>query len=93
MSRRSDFAGGRGRDEGGGQKKFFTEALVRTAFSDIIYINFHTPPNSSSPLYSPLLSLSLSVAYRGGVWGIQTPPEIPKALQNCAKLNPICENC
>jgi hypothetical protein len=32
-----------------------------------------------------------TVAYRGGV---QIPhPEIPKALQNCAKLNPICENC
>ena len=30
----------------------------------------------------------------GGVWGVQIPPpEIPKALQNCAKLNPICENC
>jgi hypothetical protein len=28
---------------------------------------------------------------RGG-WGVQTPPaEIPKALQNHAKLNPICE--
>ena len=28
-----------------------------------------------------------------GVWGVQTPPhEIPKALQNHAKLNPICEN-
>ena len=27
---------------------------------------------------------------RGGVWGVQPPlPEIPKALQNCAKLNPI----
>ena len=26
--------------------------------------------------------------------GVQTPPpEIPKARQNCAKLNPICENC
>ena len=26
----------------------------------------------------------------GGVWGVQTPtPEIPKALQNRAKLNPI----
>ena len=26
--------------------------------------------------------------------GVQTPPpEIPKALQNCAKLNPICETC
>jgi len=31
---------------------------------------------------------------RGGIWGVQTPPpEIPKALQNRAKLNPICENC
>ena len=46
------------------------------------------------------LSLSLhstveAVAYREeGVWGVQTPPpEIPKALQHCAKLNPICENC
>jgi len=28
-----------------------------------------------------------------GVWGVQTPPEIPKSLQNRAKLNPICENC
>ena len=34
---------------------------------------------------------------RGGVWGVQTPPpEIPKALQNRAKLNPIVKtvkNC
>jgi len=30
-----------------------------------------------------------SVAYRGGIWGVQTPPEILKALQNCSKLNPI----
>ena len=31
-----------------------------------------------------------SVAYRGVVWGVQPPPlEIPKALQNRAKLNPI----
>ena len=28
----------------------------------------------------------------GGFGGVQ-PPEIPKAFQNCAKLNPICENC
>ena len=25
----------------------------------------------------------------GGVWGVEPPPEIPKALQNRAKLNPI----
>ena len=33
---------------------------------------------------------------RGGVWGVQTPPEIPKAHQNRAKLNPIVKivkNC
>jgi len=36
----------------------------------------------------------------GGVWGAQPPPtptpEIPKVLQNCAKLNPIVKtvkNC
>jgi len=33
---------------------------------------------------------------RGGVWGIQNSREIPKALQNRAKLNPIVKtvkNC
>jgi len=37
-----------------------------------------------------------AMAYRGGVWGIQTPPEIPKAFQNRAKLNPTVKtvkNC
>jgi len=37
-----------------------------------------------------------SVAYRGGFGGFNTPPEIPKALQNRAKLNPILKtvkNC
>ena len=29
-----------------------------------------------------------------GVLGCSTPPpEIPKSLQNCVKLNQICENC
>ena len=31
-----------------------------------------------------------------GVWGVQTPPEIPTALQNRAKLNPTVKavkNC
>ena len=28
-----------------------------------------------------------------GGWGVKpSPPKIPKALQNCAKLNPIYEN-
>jgi len=31
----------------------------------------------------------LSVAYRGEFWGVQTPSEIPKALQNRAKFNTI----
>ena len=29
----------------------------------------------------------------GGIWGVHPPPEILKALQNCAKLYPIWENC
>ena len=28
-----------------------------------------------------------------GGWGFQPPPEIPKALQNHIKQNPMCENC
>jgi len=36
---------------------------------------------------------NVPVAYRsGGDWGVQTPPEIPKALQNRAKLNPIVKS-
>jgi len=42
-------------------------------------------------------TFSIPVAYRGeGVWGVQTLPEIPKALQNRAKLNPtvkIVKHC
>ena len=30
---------------------------------------------------------------RGGFGMFKPPPEIAKALQNRAKLNPICENC
>ena len=46
-------------------------------------------------LYLPvIIALRSAVAYRGGVLGCSNPPlEIPKALQNRAKLNPICENC
>ena len=37
-----------------------------------------------------LSHITATVAYWGGGWGVQTPlPEILKALQNCAKLNPI----
>jgi len=37
-----------------------------------------------------------AVAYRGGELGVQTPPEIPKAFQNRAKLDQIVKtvkNC
>ena len=38
--------------------------------------------------------LVCTVVYRAGGLGCQPPPpEIPKALHNRAKLNPICENC
>ena len=37
------------------------------------------------------ISLCASGILRGGFK--PPPPKIPKALQNCAKLNPICENC
>jgi hypothetical protein len=33
-----------------------------------------------------------AVAYRGGVGVLKPPPEIPKALQNRAKLNPSVKN-
>ena len=40
----------------------------------------------------------ITAAYRGGGGGFEvfkppSTPEIPKAFQNCAKQNPICENC
>jgi hypothetical protein len=43
-----------------------------------------------------LVIVVLPVAYRRGAWGVQPPLEIPKALQNRAKLNPIVKtvkNC
>ena len=36
---------------------------------------------------------SQSSGVPGGVGVLKPPPEILKALQNRAKLNPICENC
>jgi len=42
------------------------------------------------------LVIQRPVAYRGGVWGVQTSPKIPMALQNCAKLTPnvkTVKNC
>ena len=43
-----------------------------------------TASNNTNAFHSGVL--------RGG-GGFKPPSEIPKALQNCAKLNPICENC
>jgi len=50
----------------------------------ITLISFMGKPNSVKILYKT----SLQWLSEGGV-GFQTPPEIPKALQNHAKLNPI----
>ena len=50
--------------------------------------------------YLPIFIITLNVQQwrteRGGVWDVQTPPEILKALQNHAKLNPnvkTVKNC
>ena len=46
--------------------------------------------------YQVSLKAVSGVPKGGGVWGVQHPPEIPKALQNRAKLNPIVKtvkNC
>jgi len=45
-------------------------------------------PATSQSSLPPALSLTSGVP-REGVCGVQTPPEIPKALQNRDKLNPI----
>jgi len=37
----------------------------------------------------PVTTVARSGVPRAGVWEVQTSPEIPKALQNRAKLNPI----
>ena len=49
--------------------------------------------NEGLPVVSPEDYLQWHT--EGGGGGVQPthPPEIPKALQNRAKLNPICENC
>ena len=51
---------------------------------------------SSTATRKAQLAQAVTVAYRGGVVGSNPPPEIPKALQNRAKLNPIVKtvkNC
>ena len=55
---------------------------------------FHDYANA--PKMPPSLTVLSAVAYRGGVRVFRPPPEILKALQNCAKLNPIVKtvkNC
>jgi len=51
-----------------------------------------TPPHTTPQVQKEYFHHVLAVAYRQGVWGVQTPPEIPKALQNHAKLNPIVKS-
>ena len=49
-----------------------------------------------NPKFLTPYTSSHSVAYRGGVGVFNLPPEIPKALQNRAKPNPILKtvkNC
>jgi len=52
---------------------------------------FKYQPGDSQVLFKfwPFSSIPLSGVPRGGLGGFNPPPEIPKALQNHAKLNPI----
>jgi len=62
----------------------------------LLYLKFRINTDSSMTHVNIVFGLLYPVAYRGGVWGVQIPPEILKALQNCAKLNPIVKtvkNC
>ena len=43
--------------------------------------------------YVRALAVSRQWRTEGGFGVFKPPPEIPKALQNCVKLNLICENC
>ena len=49
--------------------------------------------NVGNPNTVVLLTIPISGVPRGGLGCSTPPPKIPKTLQNCAKLNPICENC
>ena len=65
--------------------------MSSTSPQSIMTLNLQGPQVSSQDKKIP-------VAYRGGVWVVQTPPlpEIPNDLQNHAKLNPIVKtvkNC
>jgi hypothetical protein len=45
------------------------------------------------PGVNPIAVNKYSGVSKVGGLGCSNPPEIPKALQNCAQLNPIWENC
>ena len=50
-------------------------ARLRSAWHSYTYFSYWIP--------------TIGVPRMGGIWGVYPPPEIPKALQNRAKLNPI----
>jgi len=70
-------------------KQFYINNKTAPTCSDVV-----TPPSGSALL---VLASKHGVATGGGLGGVQTPPpEIPNALQNRAKLNPIVKavkNC
>ena len=69
----------------------------------IILLWYFSACQISGVFFDPLLIFSVFRAVcaqwctgRGAFWGVNPPPEIPKALQNHAKLNPIVKtvkNC
>ena len=62
--------------------------LRKQAFYEIIWKKYGTAGQATDG------SMIQPVVYPGGGVGVfKAPPENPKAFQNCAKLNPICENC
>ena len=67
------------------------QVIYSTSAAPFLIIQQSTmPPHHATPqVQKEYFHQVLAVVYRqGGAWGVQTPPEIPKALQIRAKLNP-----
>ena len=71
--------------------------ILSNNFLIILFLSHVTYLEISGKKYWFLLACYLhSSGVPRGVWGVQPPPEIPKALQNRAKLNAILKtvkNC
>ena len=79
-----------------------TRSIAVRTYSDTITLplcwsHIHSRPQCCHTCY---ITSTSGIPREGGFnppsegGGFNPPlPEIPKALQNCAKLNPICENC